>query len=472
MTDLPQHAAQVALFRNLHDPAFQFAGLFRTNWFTPYLIGYMSVDVLTPLLGIVTACKVVVAVALMGVPIATAFLMDETGADPYWALLTIPAMYSFTYTWGLLNFIVATPVGLLFLIYVMRHARKPTLRSSICLGLLAALLFFCHALICLFFLVIACLYMLSEIADLRRAILALSPLAAALPIMLLWYSRTKSSAGFQDFAWGLGWIHSDDPWTLGGRVTGFFPRLLGVRPSAMCLIFGAALFVLPFLAGAKPIKRVSVWVPLAVCVYVLLFAPREAFGAWAVSHRFTMFALPFFVIGLEQPKALRPAWRGALLVLLIGWIAFTTSRAIRYDAVARDFDHVLSSMEPNQRALSLVFVPDSELYSSPVFLHFPAWYSATKEGVVDMNFALWPTELVLYRPADTPPVKIGFEWNPQTFTWSHWGADAYRYFVVRAPFEAGRELFRLAPCRVSLVAHSGDWWLYEKAPSCSPSLNP
>ncbi len=471
MVDLPQHAAQVAIFRNLHDYAFRFAGLFRTNWFTPYLIGYMSVDILTPLLGIVAACKVVVALALMGVPIATAFLMEETGADPYWALLTIPAMYSFTYTWGFLNFIVATPIGLLFLIYVMRHTRKPTLQSSICLGVLAVLLFFCHALICLFFLAIACLYVLTEIPDLRRAILTLSPLAAAFPIMLVWYSRTKSSAGSQGFSWGLAWINSDDPWALGGRVTGFFPRLLGLRPSAICFIFGVTLFVLPFLAGAKPIKRVSVWVPLAVCVYVLLFAPIEAFHTWAISHRFTMFALPFFVIALEQPKALRP-WRGALLVLLIGWIAFMTWRAVRYDAVARDFNQILSRMEPNQRALSLVFVPGSELYPSPVFLHFPAWYSATKDGVVDMNFALWPTELVLYRPADTPPVKIGFEWNPQTFKWSQWGADAYRYFVIRAPFEVGRELFQQAPCRVSLVAQSGDWWLYEKPLRCSPSVNP
>src|SRR5208282_118074 len=42
MSDLPQHAAQVALLRNLHDPNFHFAGLFELNWFTPYLFGYMA----------------------------------------------------------------------------------------------------------------------------------------------------------------------------------------------------------------------------------------------------------------------------------------------------------------------------------------------------------------------------------------------------------------------------------------------
>lgn len=84
-----------------------------------------------------------------------------------------------------------------------------------------------------------------------------------------------------------------------------------------------------------------------------------------------------------------------------------------------------------------------------------------------MNFALWPTELALYRPDSTPPIKIGFEWRPDTFTWTQWGGNSYRYFVVRAPFEVEREMFRQAPCRVTLTAHSGDWWLYERSPLCS-----
>lgn len=366
----------------------------------------MAVYALTPLLEIVGACKLVVSLALMGVPIATALLMEETGADRYWALLTIPAMYSFNYAWGLLNFIVATPIGLLFLTYVMRYTRKPTLRSSICLGVFAVLLFFCHALICLFFLAIAGIYILSETASVRKALLTLSPLAAAIPVMMVWYSRTKSDAASQGFIWDLGWVHSIDSFALGGRLTGFLPRLLGMKSGPICLMFGVTLFVLPFLAGARPIKRNAVWAPFAVCVYVLLFAPITAFGVWAISHRFTIFALPFFVVGLGRSCALRPVWRGAVIVLLIAWIALMTSNAIRYDADARGFEQILSSMEPNQRALSLMFIQGNELYPSPVFLHFPAWYSATKEGVVDMNFALWPTELIRYRPDKVPRVRI------------------------------------------------------------------
>ena len=77
MADLPQHAAQVAMLHNLHDPAFQFSGLFWINWFTPYLFGYMAVYALTPLFGIVTACKLVIALALLGLPVATAVFAEH-----------------------------------------------------------------------------------------------------------------------------------------------------------------------------------------------------------------------------------------------------------------------------------------------------------------------------------------------------------------------------------------------------------
>ena len=40
MVDLPQHAAQVALLRDLLQGASPWADFFRVNWITPYLIGY------------------------------------------------------------------------------------------------------------------------------------------------------------------------------------------------------------------------------------------------------------------------------------------------------------------------------------------------------------------------------------------------------------------------------------------------
>lgn len=468
MVDLPQHAAQIALLHNLQDRGFRFASLFRVNWFTPSLLGYMAVYVLAPLFGIVAACKLVIAAALVGLPATTALLIRETGGDGYWALLTIPAMYGFSYTWGFFNFVVAVPIGLLFLIFVMRHMREPGWRSFVYLGVFSALLFFGHAVACVFFGAIVCAYALVETRSLRKAVLALLPTATMVPLMLVWYLRARSDPGTQKpVVWDLGWMRSVDPHALGGRLTGFFPRLLGLRPSAFCLIAGACWFVLPLLAGARPSKRVAVWIPLAVCVLALLFAPTTAFSGWAISHKLTVFALPFFLLTLQRSDHERLAWRAATIFLLIAWIILTSTKVIRYDAETKGFEQILARMEPNERVLSLMFLKDSEVSPAPVFLHFPAWYSAEKKGVVDMSFAVFPIEPVRYRASVPPPDPIVSEWHPQTFRWHEWRGGQYRYFVVHAPVDLGYRLFAWAPCPVRLVTRSDNWWLYEKDSPCA-----
>jgi hypothetical protein len=466
MADLPQHAAQVATLRNLHDPNFRFAELFEINWFTPYLVGYMAVYALAPLFGIVAACKIVVSAALAGIPLSTSLLLRENGTERYWALLTIPAMYGFTYEWGFLNFLVAAPVGLVFLAFVMRYVRKPNGVNLIWLGLFSILLFFCHALICGFFGLIACIYILAEVRSPRKALLLVAPMASAIPCIVGWYLRTRSHpTAHEATVWDLGWVHAVDPYSLGGRITGFFPRLLGMRANPVCILTGVSLFAIPLLAGARFGKRMALWVPFAVCVLALLFFPTTTFGTALIAQRFTVFSLPLFLLGING-RIKRPAWLGVAVILIAGWMVLLAARTMRYDSDARAFDGILERMEPNQRALSLMMIPDSSTIPSPVFLHFPAWYAAQREGVVDVNFALFYPELVIYKESKIPSAQVGFEWSPGDFTWDEQKGELYRYFVVHAHSDVQSDLFDDAGCDVTLAARSGDWWLYEKDPRC------
>ncbi len=468
MVDLPEHAAQVSLLRNLYEPGFRFLGLFWINWFTPYLFGYFLVYALTPVFGIVAASKIVVAAAVAAVPVITAMLADEIGADPYWALLTIPAMYGYSYSWGFLNFLVAAPVGLYFLLLFTRHVRKPTLGSSVRVALFSILLFFCHALTYAFFATIAGFYALFETGKLRKAVMAAIPVAAAIPIALVWYRRTAADPNAQDpIVWGLSWFSTSDPHTWGGRLTGFFPRLLGLWSPLFCVILGVALFALPFLAGTRLNKRWALWVPFSLCVAVMLFGPTGGHSGWALSQRFSIFALPLFVLGLEKSTKSRPAWRAATIFVLVAWISILISVTENYETEAKGLKQIISAMQPNERALSLMFLQHTKASPAPVFLHLPAWYSATKQGVVDMNFAVFPVALVRYRASLPAQDQSVSEWHPETFDWKTWRGGMYRYFVVHAPADLGPRLFAWAPCSVSLVARSDNWWLYEKDPQCS-----
>jgi hypothetical protein len=503
MCDLPQHAAQVALLRALHHSHFAYSGMFQVNWFTPYLSGYAPLYLLTPLLGIVLAGKVVVALALAALPLSTALVMRETGTNPYWALLTIPALYGFNFQWGLLNFLVATPLGMVFLWLVLRHLRSGSVRSSLGLAVLLNLLFFCHALICVFFGMIAAGYIVLEKKPFLATVRSLAPLAAVLPTMALWLHKTISNPLHtkSPIIWNLGWFNTDSRFYYGsnswvdrahpgmGRINGFVPRLLGTRPDAVWTIYAIVVFSLPFLAGARPGRRLKAWLPLLLCAGVLLFVPDMAFDSAFLHARFTVLVLPFFLMafqtgsGLSAPQSAQPgklsvnqptstgairryATVGLATVLMIFWVGVVSVRALEFDQTIEGFNVILSQMQPGQRVLSLMGVPEDNTSIAPTLLHFPAWYSALKGGVVDPSFANFLVELVVYRPAVFHDVPHGFELHPQMFDWQKTGGDKFRYFVVRTPVDPGGFLSKSAPCPVRFLYQQNDWWLFERDLSC------
>jgi hypothetical protein len=148
------------------------------------------------------------------------------------------------------------------------------------------------------------------------------------------------------------------------------------------------------------------------------------------------------------------------------WVAVVSQRALRFNSEIKGFPEILASMEPGQRVLSLIFDRHDPAAIAPVFLHFPAWYSAQKQGVVDVNFALFNVEPVTYRRENPPAVKLGFEWNPEKFDWRANHGELYRYFLVRTPpdlhYEDIKEfLFKGATCPISLRYRENGWWLYE-----------
>lgn len=484
MADLPQHAAQVALLRDLHNPHFTYASLFHLNWFTPYLLGYMLVYALAPLFGIVAACKLVVSLYVVGIPLSTALLLGFADIDVFWAVLSIPAIYGFTYQWGFLNFLIAAPACIVFLWFVLRSSATMRARTAVFFAAAAIGLFFCHALICAFFGLCAVFSLLLETRSLKAAAVRILPLAAVLPVAFLWMHRTLANpVTHRPIVWDLNWHDTVEtyytslsqelhlPSANWGRITGFFPRLLGMVPSWRCVLIGAALWVLPFCAGMRLSKKPSRWAPFLLCIAVLLWCPHSVFGTDFVYQRFTMFAIPLFLFLLREspaPPGRTATVRWISLVLVAVLIASASMKALIFSRQTRGFTQALSLMQPGERALSLAFDHDDGVSIAPEFLHFPQWYAAKKSGIVDPSAAMMHPELVVFRPGKVPPAVLwDFEWVPEQFNWDDYSGELYRYFVVRSKTDRGQALFAQAPCLVTLRFHQGEWWLYESASGCA-----
>lgn len=484
MVDIPQHAAQVSLFLNLGKPEFPFSEQFQVNWFTPYLLGYALIAIFTPLLGIVTACKLVIWFALAAFAFFTRVFLREAGADSYWAWLTFPVLYGFTYQWGLLNFLVAAPVGVLFLVVVWRQRAQPDFRSSLRITLLLYLLFFSHALVMVFSSLIAVAYWLFSVVRPRDFIKCAWPVFALAPVVFIWLFMSNNHPPINSpITWDLSWINTTDSYYswLGssgnpskapgwGRVTGFIPRLLGARPELAVTLLGVTLFALPFLAGGRIThSRVRLF-PLLIITLILLLLPSSMFGNALNFQRFTYLVMPLFLVIINKAthtNRLQQSLRVIAPAIAFGWIYYMSNNALQFNRDTEGFETVLSQMEPGKRSLSLVFSRDDSHFIAPSFLHFPAWYSAINAGVTDYSFAGFYITPVNYKLGYVPQnAGGGLAWNPRLFDWRAHEGYKYDYFVVRAPGDMSALIFKTATCRIGLVTHSGQWWLYRRDPYC------
>lgn len=483
MVDLPQHAAQISMFLNLGKPDFPFSNEFELHWFTPYLLGYSLIALFTPLLGIVAACKLIVWLALATFALATRYLLRRAGADPYWAWLTFPVLYGFTYQWGLLNFMMAAPLGIFFLGYIWKQSIEPDWRVSLLIAAMLYLLFFAHALILGLFWLIAAAYWASIANGMRDFFRRAWPLLALSPAVLGWfYMALKHPVVNTPIEWDLSWFNTIDGYydllaawndqgeTGFGRVNGFLPRLLGLRPDWMVTVFGLLLFALPLLAGARIARLLTRMVPLLCLVPVLMLLPSYLFGNVYTSQRFTLLAMPLFLLLLNpgvQSGGARLYLRLLAPVVAFGWIAFMTNNALKFDRDAAGFNDILADMAPGKRALSMVFEREDSHSIAPTFLHYGAWYAARKSGVTDPSFAGNYAQPIAYKPEYAPKATFqAFAWNARYFNWNAHQGYKYDYFIVRAPVDGGGYLFRTANCQVPLIAHSGMWWLYQPDVAC------
>jgi hypothetical protein len=483
MVDLPQHAAQVALLLNLGKPEFPFSELFHLNLFTPYLLGYGLIAAFTPMLGIVAACKLIIWLSLAAFALSTRLLLREAGADPYWAWLTFPVLYGFTYQWGLLIFLIAAPIGLMFLTLVWRMKAQPDLRSSLLITLMLVALFFSHALIFGFFSLIALAYWMFSVRRLRDFIKCAWPMAAIAPLILIWFVQASNNP-LSNFpiGWDLSWFRTDDDYYASiatwadhdnpgwGRINGFIPRLLGVRPQIFLTVLGIFIIALPFISGGRVSKSRVRIIPVFAITLVLLLLPTFLFGNMYTFQRYTYLFMPLFLIMIDTPVStgrMQNYLRWLAPVIAFGWITFMSLHALQFNKDTAGFDTILAKAEPGKRSLSLVFKRDDSYSIAPTLLHFPAWYAALKSGVTDPSFAVTFVQPVSYKPEQVPKAKFeGFEWNPQWFNWQKFDGGKYDYFIARTPVDMGIHLFHTASCKVELTAHSGQWWLYRKDPDC------
>ena len=455
LVDLPQHAAQIGALREIWSGNEAMATLFRVNWFTPYLLGYLLLYALSFVLPITVATKLLVSLAVVSVPLLTARLLREAGADERWKWLAIPCAFGFAFYWGFLSFIVAAPLGLLFLIRTIAFVREPSGRRAAEIALFGILLFFCHVIVLGFASLVALGWVVGvHRRNLKTLVLHMLPYTAPLPLIVMWLAITYES----------------EPRVQGNQVIfpPFWYRLEQLvaqaagRESAdslLVLVVSAAVVLLPWLSGAKFSRRPERWLPFVLGLSVFLVAPHEVFSTAYFFQRLGLFLVPLWLMVWDAPQRTRPLARLAIPVALL-WVVMSIGRFASFARETESFTTVLNAMEPDRRIAAFVYDNSSPLFALPVYLHFTAWYQAMSRGIVDFNFAEFYSSMVRYRADAGTRLNENLAWYPTLFRWDSDGGASYDYFLVKASVDVSEAVFKERLSSVELVAHDGWWWLY------------
>jgi hypothetical protein len=460
MVDLPQHYAMVSILLHRADPDWGFAQRYTTDFaHRPYATVYWLGEALGLVMPLGAAMRVVIGLCTVA-PFAGAHaLLAATRRPRVWLLPAIPFAFGSLWHWGFLNFLLGTGLFLAGLALVVVVSDRPSRRAVVALGAVGVALLLTHFHGLLMLLLFAPLFAWAWRGEGRgRAsyVRALGPLApsavGAAAFVLVTWARAEGSwpilnpglperiARFPEFlATGL-----PEPWPGVELVTLVVPAVAGV-------VAGGA-----FAARGRP--RIALAVALGAQTAMYLWLPLNTRTATYVSARHALlvvlFALPLLpALAGRRLKAARVACAlGAALGLgAVGW------HLVCFEREASDFDGVLRAMAPARRVASLVYERGCACTHPATFpfLHFAAYYQATRGGDVSKSLAtVWNIPIRYRDDYRRYAVRDDVEWAPWLFTRED--ATHFDYVLVRGGPSQPPSLTGLAES-----ARSGAWRLYE-----------
>lgn len=480
LLDLPQHVAQVSLLRDLLSGASPWSDLVHINLFTPYIAEYGLALAFSTVLPMNTAFSLLLTVAYLGLIASCVWLRRDSNGDPRLDWLFIPGFFGFAWEFGFVPFLIACPIGVLFILVARRHASEPDLRGGLWLGILGLVLFFTHGLVFVFVIIVGMLFVSAN--HLARNPIRWAHLAPYVPLaaIALAYQVVQTDDTpnlLSALTWGGGVAG------LVGRAEPFFIYPLGLDHDRLFALATLILFIAPWALRCKLNgSTIGWWIPFVTVVLVFFLAPGSGLTADYMYHRFAIFILPAYALLFGRPDEI-PQPRRIAMSLVIPAVAVTcwaylgvkSVRLHEFSNESAGIDRLLKSLPEEKRLLNLAVDPSSAAADNPsAYQHYAAWYQAYRHGFVDVNFASYHAQMVRFRTACRPAVPPGMESRSGTFDFSRHEGWIYDFILVKGKSpEADAVLRRIVDnqaCRMEHVETSGDWTLLAPRECVAPTM--
>jgi hypothetical protein len=460
MVDLPQHAAQVAMWKQFDAGTLPTMENHSLNLFTPYLGGYSVARIFSSIMPVTAAIKATVFLALL-LPLLALYL--ELRKRPFlrWSVfLVIPFLFNWSFYWGFLNFIFAIGPMLICLFSSIRLIDRRSGYCNYVIGTCALLLFFFHIFCALIYVGLTGVYVMVKTKNLKQIGLSL---IAFLPFFALttgWQISRSSPGQGSALSGGL----SGTFWFLGiNRITNLPTTMLSGayygEQIATSVLLATALVLIGALYYGGIRKERLLLLLLTALAYLLL--PQYSLKCAYIYQRFAFLVIPLAVYAVGDKLAEKKAFCRILqvcsVIIPVLYLSSLMGVFTAFSAETLPFTNFKRHMEKNKRVLSLMVDNRAASVRGPVMLHFPSWYQATHGGYVAFNF----NHPVKYHPdGATPRVGNKFLWNPGAAELQKF--EAYDYYILKAPLRAPGFPFNVSGEKFELLLREGDWHLYSR----------
>jgi hypothetical protein len=453
-TDLPQHIAQVRLFKEaLADPG----GPYVIQWLAPnnliyvFLLGFWTV---LPI-GLVARVTLIFIVILW---LAGVHGLAAARRRPLaMAIAASLLVFNQSFYWGFLNFMLGFPVFILWLVLTAKAPGRLSGKLWVALAGTSLLLYESHVLWLaaggLWLIVIG----LVKKAPMKMTLGRLSALVPCSLMAGLWYPHLWASRSMAGFDTAAHWSPPRD--RLGAFMDAAFGGLRGPTETAVFIFIflWAALSILQNRRRLGSLVDRDLLAAAFFFLAVVVIAPDMFMNSIFFSSRWFPPALIFLLLGLPAPAFRRLAPKTIVLVVAASFLAITslTWRSFEKKELT-GLQQSLDQVPPSSRVLGLDLVKESELIKGRPFLQLFAYAQVFKGGELNFSFAEHYSGLVAYRTKRDVRWTSGLEWRGVKVRRTDFAF--FEFVLVNADDKDHRTLSTFG--EVSPVTLSGRWRLY------------
>jgi hypothetical protein len=471
--DLPATSACAALIPQIiwgHGAPHEY---YSVSWVPmPYWTTTVLIAAISSVSNVLIANKVVVGLIVLLLPLSTMRMLQALGRDPRLGLLAFGMAWEHTLAAGWIAYALGIALALWALAWMIE---ADTIRGSLRVAIVGALLGLTHALPTLYFVVGTAALTLARPGLFRRFVLHATAGAGLILSLIPWIVQRVRSSGGVTAAQAMSFeLHplSDKMRDLFRYTLDNFSRPADVdasaRTFAMLLFAPLLLTLLPARAGAT--RRAAL---ILVLVPLLLYVGMPMAVSGPVSHWYTypryanILLLSLLFVPRPDLRGWYAAWLAPLLLIVIAFHLRVASAFEDWDTRTRPLLGLIRALPPNSRMLPLELDDTDPAIKWAIGNQMHSYFAAMR-GAFDPHMWNTPLNPFQYRQDKIPPITGSTGGAGRAFTLKEYGRY-YDYVLVQGkhldPLVGRTETSKL---RAHVVAETDFYRLYKIESKAAP----